>query len=120
MEFAALMSGIDMKDGTAFRKVAVELQTQLCLRSPVTPLGNSGSSMRTESKATNAPLDFALKDLNVEHPYLLGRGFTKETIAYFGVGFCSRGMLKNRVAIPLHSSAGELIGYSGRSQMTLL
>jgi DNA primase len=62
----------------------------------------------------NAPLDFELKGLDLAHPYLLGRGFTPETIAHFGLGFCSRGMLKDRVAIPLHNTRGKLIGYAGR------
>jgi DNA primase len=39
----------------------------------------------------NASLDFELKGLDATHPYLLGRGFTPETIKHFGLGFCSRG-----------------------------
>ena len=62
----------------------------------------------------NAPLDFELKGLNPEHPYLFGRGFTAETIERFGLGFCSRGMLKDRIAIPLHDAEGKLVGYAGR------
>jgi DNA primase len=37
-----------------------------------------------------------------------------DTIAHFGLGVCSRGLLKDRVAIPLHNSDGRLIGYAGR------
>jgi DNA primase len=35
-------------------------------------------------------------------------------LAYFGLGYCSRGMLKGRLAIPLHDQQGRLIGYAGR------
>jgi DNA primase len=56
----------------------------------------------------NAPLDFELKGLNREHPYLLNRGFSQETIDHFGLGFCSRGMLKDRMAIPLHDHDGNV------------
>jgi hypothetical protein len=28
----------------------------------------------------------------------------------FGLGFCSRGLLKDRVAIPLHDATGALVG----------
>jgi DNA primase len=62
----------------------------------------------------NAPLDFELQGLDPAHPYLLGRGFTKETIAQFQLGYCSRGYLKGRIAIPLHDHQGRLIGYAGR------
>jgi DNA primase len=62
----------------------------------------------------NQPLDFELKGLDAEHPYLLGRGFTPETIRHFGLGYCGRGLLKTRVAIPLHNVDGKLVGYAGR------
>jgi DNA primase len=62
----------------------------------------------------NAPLDFSLKNLDPDHPYLRDRGFTKETIARFELGFCSRGLMKDRIAIPLRDPQGKLIGYAGR------
>ncbi|MFT3787351.1 MAG: CHC2 zinc finger domain-containing protein [Tepidisphaeraceae bacterium] len=62
----------------------------------------------------NAPLDFALKGLDPEHPYLRERGFHVETVEHFGLGYCNRGLLVGRVAIPLHDLDGRLIGYAGR------
>jgi DNA primase len=62
----------------------------------------------------NAPLDFELKGLYPAHPYLLNRGLTPQTVEYFGLGYCSRGFLKGRIAIPLHDMSGSLIGYAGR------
>ena len=62
----------------------------------------------------NEPLDFELKGLDAEHPYLLGRGFTPETIERFGLGYCGRGYLKCRVAIPLFDANSKLVGYAGR------
>jgi DNA primase len=67
-----------------------------------------------QSVMINAPLDFILKNLDPEHPYLAGRGFTPETIQHFGLGFCNRGTFKERLAIPLHDPVGKLIGYAGR------
>ncbi len=62
----------------------------------------------------NPPLNFELQHLDADHPYLASRGLNPETVAYFGLGFCSRGMLKGRVAIPLHDPNGILVGYGGR------
>lgn len=62
----------------------------------------------------NAPLDFELKDLDALHPYLLERGFTQTTIEHFGLGVCHRGLMKDRVAIPLHNATGQRLGYAGR------
>ena len=120
LEFAALMSGVDPKDGSALRKVAVELQTRFF------PEGASTRTKRNEQVEAeakpesqkvlvNAPLDFALKGLDAAHPYLLGRGFKPETIQHFGLGYCARGMLKDLLAIPLHDPAGKLVGYAGRA-----
>lgn len=120
LEFAALMSGVDPKDGTALRKVAVELQTQFCpegasTRTKPSSPANQPVPMKTSAPTVlvNPPLDFALKDLDVKHPYLLGRGFKPETIEYFGLGFCFRGLLKGKVAVPLHDQQGRLVGYAG-------
>jgi len=62
----------------------------------------------------NEPLDFQLKGLQSDHPYLMARGFTFENMANFGVGYCARGSLANRIAIPLHDAEGHLVGYAGR------
>jgi len=67
-----------------------------------------------EQKSINQPLRFKLK-LNPEHIYLKQRGLSKETIEDFGIGFCNQGILKNRIAIPIHNETGNLIAYAGRS-----
>ena len=122
LEFAALMERADPKDGTALRKVAGELQKRFCPGLDTdAPVGET--TARTPEKAgptdsrpriVNPPLDFELKGLDAEHPYLLVRGFAPETIKRFGLGFCSRGLLKDRVAIPLRDHKGRLVGYAGR------
>jgi DNA primase len=62
----------------------------------------------------NPALDFKLRNLDPKHPYLKERHLKPATIAHFGLGLCSLGMLKDRIAIPLHDAAGKLIGYAGR------
>jgi DNA primase len=64
--------------------------------------------------ATNKPLGFVLEKLDREHPYLLERGLTLETIIDFGVGFCAKGILKDRIAIPIFSPEGKVVAYAGR------
>jgi DNA primase len=127
LEFAALMEKLDPQDGTALREVALKLQDRFCPEhsgkpaEPAKPVSEKRlAAVQTDDPkeekpvVINQPLDFELKGLKTEHPYLGSRGFTPETIEWFGLGFCSRGMLKSRVAIPLHDSDGRLIGYAGR------
>jgi DNA primase len=62
----------------------------------------------------NAPLPFRLEKLDPTHPYLRERGFDSGTVDRFGLGYCCRGLLAGRIAIPLQNPAGELVGYAGR------
>jgi len=54
------------------------------------------------------------RKLERSHPYLAERGLTLETIVDFGLGFCSKGMMADRIAIPIHNVKGEVVAYSGR------
>lgn len=64
--------------------------------------------------AVNTPLKFSLNKLDHEHPYLAKRGLEPETIRQFGLGYCSRGVMAGRIAIPIHNEQGELVAYAGR------
>ena len=123
LEFAALMENVRIEDGMTLRQVALKLRDRFCpeadsrppaqRRLPTPDQADNGKNSKSPI-LVNAPLDFALKDLEQAHPYLLKRGFTSDTIQLFGLGFCSRGAMKGRVAIPLHDQKGRLIAYAGR------
>lgn len=68
----------------------------------------------SEGPEFNPPLSFTLKNLDPTHPYLYERGLSDQTIARFGVGFASKGILKGRIAIPIHNANGEIVAYIGR------
>jgi DNA primase len=126
LDFAAFMEKVDPQAGGALREVALKLQQRFCPEIADSPRPaketprpspenrDTSAATQTPSAIVNAPLDFELKGLNTEHPYLLGRGFTSATMEHFGLGFCTRGLLKDRVAIPLHDAGGSLVGYAGR------
>lgn len=128
IEFAAMMENVPVTDGTAFRELAIRLQERFCPTLGNAPAKSNKPVKEKQTKEAsqkgtgenespvivNAPLDFELKGLDYKHPYLRGRDFTSETIEHFGLGFCSRGLLKDRVAIPLHNHQGKLVGYAGR------
>jgi DNA primase len=66
--------------------------------------------------APNAPLKFALKDVDPNHAYLAQRGIGKETLETFGVGFFpGKGLMAGRIVIPIHNGVGELVAYAGRA-----
>jgi DNA primase len=132
LDFVLLLQGSDPNDTAALRKVALELQDRFLGKSQkadtnhgerLKPSAADVSDGETQQEPdgglarpviANAPLDFTLKALDTEHPYLKQRGFTADTISHFGLGYCSRGLMQGRIVIPLHDSQGRLIGYAGR------
>ena len=67
-----------------------------------------------EPSEPNAPLGFALKNLENEHDYFSEREIDSETVAHFELGFCKRGTMAGRIVIPIHNAEGDLVGYVGR------
>jgi DNA primase len=67
-----------------------------------------------ENGAPNKPLQFRLDKLERSHPYLAERGLTLETIVDFGIGFCAKGMMADRIAIPIQNPEGKVVAYAGR------
>ena len=61
----------------------------------------------------NPPLSISL-DLEHEHPFLLDRNIDPELAEAYGIGFCNGGIMKGRIAIPIHNLAGELVAFAGR------
>jgi DNA primase len=78
------------------------------------PQPDASESKAPQPEAGNKPLKFRLDKLQMDHPYLAERSLTPETIVDFGVGFCAKGMLAGRVAIPIRNPQGEVVAYAGR------
>jgi DNA primase len=114
LDFACRMEGFNPDDPKELRKAALTIRDvfQIEGNQPAPPPPKPAQS--NKNVLVNAPIDFELKTLDPEHPYLKERGFTTETIHHFGLGFCNRGLLRGRIAIPLHDLQGRLVGYAGR------
>jgi DNA primase len=76
--------------------------------------GPAQSDPQADPSAGNPPLQFRLEKLQRDHPYLAERGLTLETIVDFGIGFCAKGMMTGRIAIPIHNAQGQVVAYVGR------
>jgi len=73
------------------------------------------ASARADAPRVNPPLERPLRNLNADHPYLVERGLTIPTIQSFGLGHCTRGLMRGRIAIPIHDEHGDLVAYAGRA-----
>ena len=59
-------------------------------------------------------MTFQLKNLDPNHAYLKERGLSPEAIGEFDIGYCSRGLMRGRIAIPIHNEGGDIVAYAGR------
>lgn len=133
LDFAVYMEGLSPRSTADTRKVAVKLQGIFGPRSATEPALPFPGAKREQAQKTrspiqteraqartgppvriNEPLDFRLKDLRPDHPYLTRRKLQRRTVEHFGLGFCARGMMAGRIAIPIHNETGQLVGYAGR------
>jgi len=83
---------------------------------PARPQANPAKPVDSEAEAPpreNPPLAFTLKTLDPGHASLAALGFQTATLERFGAGYCSKGLLKGRLAIPIHNCGGELVAYAG-------
>lgn len=78
------------------------------------PQKNKPKDKKALNETVNLPLKFQLK-LNPEHPFFEKKKLSTETVKQFGLGFASKGIMKNRIAIPIHDDKNQLIAYCGRS-----
>jgi len=63
----------------------------------------------------NPPLTFTFKHLDMRHTYLKDRGLSDATIEFFGLGHhTGKGIMHNRICIPIHDTQGHLVAYAGR------
>ena len=81
------------------------------------PVEDGTPPLEAPEEAVNPPLKFGFKNLDTRHAYLTQeRGLKEATIDFFGLGYHGgRGILSQRVVIPIHNDAGVLIAYAGRT-----
>ena len=76
------------------------------------PKPDASEDTETEPRQ-NKPFGREL-ELEHEHPFLIERGIEPELAEKYGIGFCNAGIMKGRIAIPIHNLQGEVMAYAGR------
>jgi DNA primase len=76
------------------------------LAKPIEPESEMGENEPNEA--------FNIPNLDTSHPYFAERGLTAETVAHFGLGYCAKGIMAGRIAIPIHNAAGQIVANAGR------
>jgi hypothetical protein len=67
-----------------------------------------------ETLSENEPLTFTLKNIESDHPCVKALGIQEDILTAFGVGYYrGRGMMGNRIVIPVYNTTKQLIAYAG-------
>jgi DNA primase len=103
----------------SFEKPVTNGETKQTPAESTTPAAKTTADPATQEAGVNKPLGFQLQNLDAAHPYLTERGLTPENIAEFGLGFCTKGSMAERIVIPIHNADGKLVAYAGRWPGTL-
>lgn len=98
-------------------KTGVRPKSRPSARRGDVPEGRPPPPETVEPPSRNPALDLKL-DLKSDHPHLADRQLKPETISHFGVGYCSKGILRGMIAIPIHDEDGVLVAYAGRRLKT--
>jgi hypothetical protein len=113
-------------DGTAPRKPAQPLPAveqdaspaeetmERTFTVPEAPSAEADEPTHTTLPSSNEPLTFALKNIEPQHPSVAALGIRDDMLTAFGVGYYrGRGMMDNRIVIPIYNSTRQLIAYAG-------
>ena len=96
-----------------FRSPQADAEAPAAPAEPEAASAEKPPAAREALPTENPPLTFTLKTLDPHHESLAPLGLRGETIERFGAGYCGKGLLKGRMAIPIHSPTGELLAYAG-------
>lgn len=113
LDFVAVKEGVTIREAAVLIQGWFNIASQNAIEAPQTAR-EAQNGTQAPSDQENSPLTFVLRNLDAKHPYLKERGVNKETVEHFGIGYCSRGLMKGRIAIPVHNEIGELVAYAGR------
>jgi DNA primase len=129
VDFVVAKEGITGSDRTKNRRqAALLIQDWFGVTSDATPTPHPAAAAETSAPVEdvtppeesdgpiNPPLEFAFKHLDTRHAYLTqDRGLKEATIDFFGLGHhAGKGIMHNRICIPIHDTQGHLVAYAGR------
>jgi DNA primase len=67
-----------------------------------------------ETRSENEPLTFTLKNIEPDHPSVKALGIKEDILTAFGIGYYrGRGMMGNRIVIPIYNPSRQLVAYAG-------
>ena len=104
----AHIKGISMKEAAEFLVISLTKSSELALTNSQATVP---STVPEKKKAGFNPLTY----LVANHPSVQALGISPETALHFGAGFAPKGIMRGKLAIPIHDAQGQLVAYCGRT-----
>ena len=80
--------------------------------------GSAGTGNGTRTGSSNSAPEREMSPLSylqADHEKVVGLGVLSDTAAHFECGHAPKGIMRGKLAIPIHDRDGRLIAYCGRS-----
>ena len=111
--FAAHIRSCSVKDAAAFLADCIGEGEQRPDKSA--DVGDSNQTVPEERNKEDVRSLQPLSYLQPEHESIARLGLEEETCQLFGAGYAPKGIMRGRLAIPIHDQQGTLIAYCGRA-----
>jgi DNA primase len=117
LDFVAALERCSVRDAALRLQERFAMPAVPALKEPTISATQGASSyMPTGEEESNQPLSFTLRGIDLHHRYLTERGVDSKTAADFGIGaYPGKGLMADRLVIPIHNEDGVLVAYAGRS-----
>ena len=104
----AHIKSIGMKEAAEFLAASLTKSGELV---PTNSQATVPYTVPEKKKAGFNPLTYLVAD----HPSVRALGISPETALHFGAGYAPKGIMRGRLAIPIHDAEGVLVAYCGRT-----
>jgi DNA primase len=109
---------VEKVKGVSSKQAAALLADHFGVASPSTPQARTGHDASPQPRRTDTSGEQGLQPLpylQAEHELVQALGVTATTAAHFGAGYAPKGIMRGRLAIPVHGRDGMLLAYCGRA-----
>ncbi len=116
LDLVAQLENVEIREAALLIAERFGVQASRPTGARVSPASSQPEAAAQPEARANPPLRFErLQHLDPDHASVRRLGLERATIEHFEAGYCSLGMMRGRIAIPIHNAKGELVAYAGKA-----
>jgi len=116
LDLVAQLENVEIREAALLIAERFSVQPTSPTRARASPAPSQLEATAQPEPRANPPLRFErLQHLDPSHASVRRLGFAQATIDHFEAGRCSVGIMRGRIAIPIHNANGGLVAYVGKA-----